>query len=223
MDLVYFVRRGENPELRFSLRSAAAHLPHERVWIVGDKPNWVTGVEFIQGNRRGTKWLNVFDNLRIAAADVDADRFIVMNDDFFITEPVDAEIPAWHRGPLADHIRRTRSDWNASLVATLKFLRANGFPAPLSYEIHAPVVMEREKLGVVLDAASGKGIPPQWRTIYGNWWHIPAERAPDVKVRRDRPFEPATFFSTSDMTFASTAVGRWIRQHFPTPSPYERH
>ena len=53
MDAVYYVRPGDrNDELRYSLRSLA-NLPHDRVWIVGHTPPWVTGIESIQGNTVG--------------------------------------------------------------------------------------------------------------------------------------------------------------------------
>lgn len=42
-DLVWIVKPGDgNEELRWSLRSAVAHVPHERVWIVGSRPGWCT-------------------------------------------------------------------------------------------------------------------------------------------------------------------------------------
>lgn len=222
LDVLYFVRDGANEELRLSLRSVAANLPHERVWIVGDKPEWVKNVHFIQGNRRGSKWLNVFDNLRIACRKVDAERFVVMNDDFYITEPV-TEIPPWHRGPLSKHIAMAgNGDWGKSLAATKRFLEERGFDDPLSYELHVPVVMERDKLGTVLREAMGvRPVPPQWRTLYGNWWHVRSEPAPDVKAHRHE-FSPTTFLSTTDMTFHNSEPGRWLRARFPSPSPYER-
>lgn len=226
MDVVYFVRRGANEELRFSLRSLAANLPHERVWIVGDKPPWVQGVQFVQGNRLGgSKWRNVYDNLRLAAEHVEADRFVVMNDDFHITHPTTAEaLPTWHRCLLTAHIPKTSGHWRRSLESTLAFLIACGFEAPLSYELHLPVVMERAKLGEVLAEARHQTplIPPQWRTLYGNWWHVPTTPAPaDVKVGRRTVWQPGGFVSTSDMSWPASEAGRWVRKHFATAGPYE--
>ena len=55
MDLVYVVRDGANPELRYSLRSVAVNLPHDRVWIVGHVPAWITGCETVPTVQAGRK------------------------------------------------------------------------------------------------------------------------------------------------------------------------
>ena len=227
MDVVYLVRRGNvNEELRFSLRSLV-NLPHDRVWTVGYKPNWLTGVEHIPGNRCQSKWLNVYDNLRIAASEVEADEFIVMNDDFFVVNPV-AGVPTRHRGYLIDHISSVGSgSWKRSLMATFDFLRANGFRRPLSYDLHIPITMEREKLGEVLEIAWRKStIPVQWRSLYGNWWRVPSTLRRDVKVRRaqikDEWGPGADFVSTDDYSFGRAEVGAWLRQRFPDKSEFEK-
>jgi hypothetical protein len=105
--VAYYVRRGDaNPELRYSLRSLS-NLPHGRVLIVGHKPAWVTGVEHISGNRRHSIEANAVDNLRLACSGLDADRFVVMNDDFYIMSPLDS-VPALHEGHLDERISRAR-------------------------------------------------------------------------------------------------------------------
>lgn len=46
MDILYLCRPGENLELRYSLRSLR-NVPHGRVWIFGDCPDWVTNVNLV--------------------------------------------------------------------------------------------------------------------------------------------------------------------------------
>lgn len=216
------VRLGErNDELRYSLRSLV-NLPHRKVWIVGHKPTWVTGIEHVSGNRyRMNKWSNVPDNLRIACERIDADRLLIMNDDFYVTEPVKA-LPSWHRGTLAEHIATTRGAWRRSLQMTERVLAQNDIYGALSYEMHIPVVMEREKLAEVLQYVGiGSGrMPAQWRTLYGNWWKVPSQPMPDVKLRTNRqPWQPATFLSTDPGTFRR--VSDYLAVRFPEPSRYE--
>jgi hypothetical protein len=220
-DVLYIVRRGDrNEELRYSLRSLA-NLPHGTVWIVGHRPKWVQGVEHIPGNRFMQSWYNVFDNLRIATEQVPAPRFVVMNDDFFILRPT-RRLPSLVRGLLADHLAISRGWWRATLLATVQHLEAACIEAPLSYELHVPVLMERDKLGEVLAAAKMRPMPPQWRTLYGNVHRVPAEVALDVKLR-NRRHEWSTdtaFLSTEDWTFRE--VLPFLADRFPLPSPYER-
>lgn len=230
--LLYFVRRGnKNESLRYSLRTLD-NLPHDRVVIVGHAPQWVQNVEVVRGNKHASKWLNVFGNLRIAARELAGETFVVMNDDFFITEPL-VEIPSWRRGSLADHIERVRpSTWRKSLVATNDFFRDHGLDDPLSYELHVPVEMDADKLLGVLDRAhewAWARTPrcrdlPQWRTLYGNWWKVPAVRHDDVKLLRVSTVrdESVGMVSTDAKTFAGHPVMDEVRAAFPEPSRYER-
>lgn len=225
-DVVYLVRRGDrNPELKYSLRSLR-NMPHGRVVVVGHRPNWLGGVTHVAGNRNGAeKALNIFDNLRLACDHVDADRFVLMNDDFFIMEPVDGP-PSWHRGRLADHLARVRqqSAWRTSLQTTLDWLRARGHDDPLSFAVHAPMPFEVAKLAEVLDLAAGPRIPPGARSIYGNWWNIPAVEIEDPKVRctRDGWTPGMALASTDDQTFRHHRIGQIIRARFARPSEFER-
>ncbi|MEU0273202.1 hypothetical protein ABZ129_15340, partial [Streptomyces sp. NPDC006307] len=58
-DIVVPVREGAvNEQLRFALRSWAAHLPHGRVWLVGHRPRWAANVEHIATRQTGTKYQN---------------------------------------------------------------------------------------------------------------------------------------------------------------------
>lgn len=227
MHLVYIVRPGRNEELRFSLRSVAANLPVESVTIVGDPPGWVTGCRVLPGNRYHTKVRNVYDNVRIAAEDPQVPaEFVLMNDDFYVLEPV-TTIPTLHRGPLAAHRDRLhphRTWWTVSLDATIAFLRDRGFENPLSYELHTPMPVVKEKMAAVLSTAADyqPDNPPQWRTIYGNLAGIGGELARDAKIAQpDRPArERGTFLSTDDGAFALEVVAE-LRERFPEPSPYE--
>lgn len=223
MDVVYLVRPGDkNDELRWSLRCLSANLPHERVWIVGYRPRWVTGVEHVPTARPGpSKWITTRLALREACAKIEVERFVLFNDDFFVTRPIES-VPTLHRGTLAEHARHAKGAWGNTLRDTMRFLIAHGIPEPLSFDLHVPMEMERAPLCEVLDMVP-PGVALQARSLYGNWAHVPATKSVDVKVHgRQAQVSPDLFLSTSDSTFNGSA-GRWIRQHFPAPSPYERH
>lgn len=224
MDVVYPVRPGDaNDELRYSLRSLA-NIPHGRVWIVGYKPTWVTGVEHIDGNQFGPH-ANVYENIRAAMNCPDvSDEVIIFNDDFFVTERI-AEIPRLYRSTLAEHIalprvQRNRGWWLDSLNATLVCLQVHGITDPLSYELHVPVVVNKRKMADTLAAfAQVTPVnPPQWRTLYGNLYAAGGTRQADVKQygagEMKRPFH-----STDDRSFVHYRNG--LDYLFRAPSPYE--
>lgn len=225
MDVVYLVRPGDrNDELRHSLRSLV-NLPVARVWMVGHRPSWVRDVEHIAGNRHGeVKARNVYDNLLLACSHPDMpERFVVMNDDFYILAPAEPlDIAARWRRSLADHIAGVPvSEWRSGLVAAQRWLRSQGVKEPLSYELHIPVTVDRGRLLKVLEEASPvRGVPPQWRTLYGNTWPIAGMQMADVKVKRGMKALPTPFVSSSDRSWRLPLFDP-LRARFSTPSRWE--
>ena len=223
----WFVRAGQNEELRYSIRSVHTHFPDAPLFIVGDKPDWVTGVGFLKGNPTRTKHLNVWKNLEaLAAWDEVPDDIVIMNDDFYITAPLTV-IPMLYRGTLEDHIESLNSRvdwWLRSLHNTRRYLASRGITNPISYELHTPFPASRVKLREALTLAPRSSAyfrdPPQWRTVYGNVHSVPATLAPDVKVKREiRQRLPRPFASSSDTTF--TFAWDQLRRLYPDPSPFE--
>ena len=219
LDVVYYVRPGErNPELRYSLRSLS-NLPHGRVLLVGHKPTWVQGVEYVRGNEIGTTEGNAIGNLRLACEHAGSDRFVVFNDDFFVMEPMD-EVPSLHAGPLSK-IAHGATTYRRQLQEAARLLEAAGFlPRDLlAWTLHIPVVVDRERLSTVLRMVGTRRPIAEWRTVYGNYWGVTGEEASDVKVRRRTDAPDGPFLSTQDATFEFVASR--IKRAFPTPSPYE--
>lgn len=221
------VRPGNrNEELRFSLRSIQANLPHTAVWIVGHQPNWLTNVGFIPGNTHPHARANVYRNLLTACEHPDTpDDMIVTNDDFFITEPV--ETPAIHyRSTLQAHIdrprlQRTKGRWWQSLTTTQACLQALGHTDPLSYELHIPLPIHKQQMAETLHRFKNEqpANPPQWRTLYGVINDIGGTPATDPKAYRDGPIE-TPYHSTTDASFRYFA--QRFKAQFPEPSRYEK-
>ena len=71
-------------------------------------PPGCTGVEHVPGNRAKSTEANAVDNLRLACEAVDADRFVVMNDDFYVMSPL-RRVPVAARGPVSTSASRGRA------------------------------------------------------------------------------------------------------------------
>ena len=224
MDVIYPVKPGDDNEaLRFSLRSLV-NFPHDHVWIVGHKPAWVTGVEFIPGNFAGYH-ANVYGNIRIACEHPDvADEIIVMNDDFVITEPVE-RVQVFYRGTLTDHLDIPRVKrggwWKDSLTTTMIYLQANGIAEPISYELHVPFPADKTQMAQTLAQFQHvtPANPPQWRTLYGNMYHVGGKQHQDVKAYHGGALH-RPFHSTEPRSFS--AFREQLTEMFPEPSRYER-
>lgn len=218
MDLVYICRDGDNEELRYSIRSAVANLPHDNIWVVGGKPDWYTG-NFIRTKQNGLKFDNARNNLNTACRryEISSD-FILMNDDFFIMKPVES-IQPYHRGLLQDHIDlvKTSPAYREMLIDTLDVVKKIHDGPVYSYEVHAPMVMNKKKLFNILR------LPALWRSAYGNIHNVGGTQHDDVKVfsgtglsdmKSDLPF-----LSSNDETF--NELSSLLQEMFPNPSKYE--
>lgn len=224
MDVVYIVRNGDrNEELRYSLRSVWFNLRPESVWLVGYKPTWVGGVGHILGNGRKLKPANVYHNVLTACtARATPDRFILFNDDFFVTRPV-TEVPVYKRGLLSDHLllpkvqRQANSWWGRSLGLTLELLKNEGIEDPVSYELHVPFPVEKDRMAETLQRFSGVNPlnPPQWRSLYGNLHQIGGAVRPDCKGKE----VGVPFHSSDDSNWPDVAPV--FKEMFPERCPYE--
>ncbi|WP_432111370.1 hypothetical protein [Streptomyces sp. YPW6] len=226
-DVVYVVGPGDaNEELRYSLRSLAAHFPHEKVWIAGHRPSWVSDtVGHIPASQARSRFLNSTGNMRAACEHPEvAEEFVYFNDDFFVMEPVD-EVPVVHRGTIDEVAAVTRSSlYRRGGQATQLLMKRLGLADDgplLSYEVHAPMTVGKARMLEVL--AKGAGLPVlHKRSLYGNYWRLGGEQITDVKVHnRDDGLPPGPFASTSDDAFAHGRAGELIRAAFPDPCRYE--
>lgn len=241
MDFVYIFKQdleNDSEELRYSLRSLA-NIPHGRVFLVGEKPDWATNVEFIPVAQTKTKQENWNMNMRAAVNSTDiSEEFVLMNDDFFIMHLL-PEVPNWHMGPLdeviANYERRYPggSDYINSMKRTYKQLLAMGYDTPVSYELHMPMVLRKSLVKQWhVDRPNVGSL--QFRTMYGNLNNLGGVQVKDGKVfvdpvhndplYNDNPLkylQSQPILSATGGSFKRTLVGDYVRRTLAEPSPYE--
>ncbi|WP_326813936.1 MULTISPECIES: hypothetical protein [unclassified Streptomyces] len=227
-DIVVPVREGAvNEQLRYALRSWAAHLPHGRVWLVGHRPQWAAGVGHIPTRQAGTKYQNTTVAVRAACEHPDvSERFLLCNDDFFAMHPVE-EMPVFHRGPVrrveAYYAARASGKYLRGMRETRELLESLGHPEPLSYELHVPLPVDRAGMLNVLEVGRHLDVVHK-RSLYGNLAQLGGAEIRDVKIlhRAPRGYGPdSPFLSTMPDSFAHGHIGQFIRRAFPEPSRYE--
>ncbi|MEU6928947.1 hypothetical protein AB0A05_07260 [Streptomyces sp. NPDC046374] len=228
LDIVVPVREGAvNEQLRFALRSWAAHLPHGRVWVVGYLPPWAVGVQHIRTRQRGTKFQNTTLAVRVACQHPDvSSRFLLANDDMFVMKPLEA-MPVLHRGPVRNvetyYAARAAGEYLRGMRETRDLLADLGHPDPLSYELHVPLPVDKAVMLDALDIAWHLDVVHK-RTLYGNLAQLGGTEVRDVKIMRRSPggyTEDDVFLSTMPDSFAAGHVGAYIRRTFAEPGPYE--
>lgn len=229
-DIVIPVREGAaDGELRYCLRSIAAHVPHRRVWIAGYMPPWVQGVGHIPTQQGRTKYENSRGNWK-AAFDHDevADEVVIFNDDFFVMRRLVGGLPVQHRGLMREvyqhfEARLRPGRYMLGMRQTMGLLADLGIEDPLCYELHTPMAINRQRYLEVWEIANRIRYPHS-RTLYGNYWQLGGQKVRDVKVMSRGPAfsRSSLFLSTLPDTFRYGHVGRHIRQAFTRPCRYEQ-
>lgn len=233
MHAVYYVRPGDNEELRYSLRSLENHSDVDEVTVVGGYPDWlnVELVRVLPGNPYAYKQLNGIHNMETAIRETPGD-FVVFNDDFMVLKDLPDPLPYYHKFGLTNHIAQVKSNALEShqrremMVKMNLFLKSHGVPTPNSFETHIPMRINGERLSELIEkyrewAVEEPGTPLMWRTLYGN--HAPLE---ETQGRRDVITHGTKDF-LSGVDFASTAdytvdpILPLLQERFPNPSRWE--
>ena len=225
LDAVYVVRGGQSRALEYSLRSLC-NLPHGQVWLFGGPPaDTVFNTRNVATPQDETKYRNTTRALQLACQHPEvSDPFILMNDDFYIVQPMPA-IPPLHRGPvsgvLADYGSRygRYTTYAKGMEATAQLLAGMGHPAPLSYELHVPMVVDKAAMLRVI--AMGEHLPVlHKRTLYGNLAGVGGEYMADVKVAKPGERIPHGPFLSSMSGKAFEYLEPVLRYWLPDPGPY---
>lgn len=235
MHAVYYVRPGENEELRYSLRSLEKNTDVDRVSIIGGYPEWLNldTTEVLPGNPHANKQRNGIANMEIAMREFRGD-FLVLNDDFMVLRPMEDRLPFYHKHTLDNHILQASTATpegqhrKKMLVQMSLYLKSNRVAVPMSFETHVPMRVNGEELSDrVADyrkwwGGMEEGEPLMWRSLYANY-----KPFSEVEGRRDvitHGVESMSlagdFASTSDRTVEP--ILPLLRERFPTPSRWER-
>lgn len=228
-DVLYINRPGDdNDELRYSLRSVAANVPHRKVWVAGHCPWWVKNVEVIELPPCEDRFDNQQQSLLAALAHPGlAEEFYYLNDDHYVVERFDGLLPALHLGPLADYIawlreigKRPTSEWFQGLNEMLELLRSWGIEDPLCYETHSPLRFRKSEMRHFAQARTRHFLPTQ---CYAATDMPPGVRAVDAKSGKlGCPIDAGMpYLSSDDDTWEHSKIGHHVRAMFPTPCYYE--
>ena len=230
MDFVYICKEGINEELKYSIRSVIESFPDSNIWVVGGKPDWYVG-NYIKVEQKESKYKNAVENLKtISISDQISESFILMNDDFYIIKKID-KIENFHGGYLLNKINlyqklNSNSQYTRKLSGTYKKLKALGFENPLDYELHVPMIMEKEKLKIILELIDQF----LWRSIYGNKFQVGGTEMQDVKVYTTGPLvlksynlniDNHTYLSSADSSF-NNIFNKILKDKFNKKTKFEK-
>lgn len=234
-DIVYILGDGSkwyDNEIKYSIRSVEKNLKnYGRIFIVGKWPRHIDSkkVTYIEARDPGThKLLNAIHKISIACHDKRlSQEFILMNDDFFVLKEVE-EIKGLDMGTLEQAVENHKTKAGYYYKATKEtdeYLKAKGIEKPMSYELHYPMVLDKDKFLEVTEDLYLNQKPLLFRSVYGNLCKIPTTYADDVKIyalEEIAKVENEEIVSTDNRVCLEKEMQKWLGDKFPKKSKYEK-
>lgn len=233
IDLVYILGTGSrwnDNEIRYSLRSVQNYFPNVgKVFIIGECPDWATNIIHIKApNKYDNKLLNArMKYLEAATNKQISENFILMNDDFFFLKEV-KKIPNYSRGTIEEMMKQhpTKNGYYyRSLWDTHKRLDGMGIKDSIDFEVHAPIIFNKEKLEMVINMI-GSDKAFSIRSCYGNLMNLEPKKVIDFKAANIAEFayqkmRNANFLSINDALICDDHFREWLRTKYRKMSKYE--
>ena len=215
MDVLYYIGGGSmrhNIELRFSLRSIEKFGKNiDRVFVVGNKPDFLTNVEYFWVEDKEDWWKNAFIKTKTAIEKGISKDFLLMNDDFFMLADFDAETyPYYHKGEMPND----GNEYQKVIANTKKVLQGIGATTN-HYGVHCPIKINGEKY-LTLEKYFNE--PVSARCLYGNLF-CKGRKVSDTKGNELKTNATKCWSSKSWLTDETI---KKLREMFPNPSKYER-
>jgi hypothetical protein len=220
-----------NLELRYCLRSIEQHLSGVgNVFIVGHKPDWVTGCIHIPAEddpRNRFRDRNIMNKMLLACKDERvSDDFLMVHDDHFLLSDYDAgAFPYYHCG----HMVPGEGQYGETKRNTIGLFCHDVYDRINNYDTHCPVLFNKERFEKAAKTVSWS----VWygyclKTLYCVTNGIQGEYMEDIKIRM--PLERAgvegliagrKWFSIGDRCF-SVGMKEVLQTLYPNKSKYER-
>ena len=225
MDVLYILGRGskhEDMELRLSLRCLEKNARGiGRVFIVGNKPDWVQNVTHIPAEDTWTAENNAFQKILKACRSDISDEFLFMNDDFFMIESFSTNYEYFSRGKLE---KREKDDpYSLSINNTFDFVKRYN-KTPNNFEVHCPFRINKHR-ALLLDGIAeyfkkqDTGI--LFRSLYGNVFDFWFRKAEDTKIYDDVWKDPKETGCISTSDDCDNILNK-IEEMYPNKSRWEK-
>lgn len=215
-----------NVELRFALRTLK-NIEFDRVFVVGDKPNWLQNVTYIANSSHfGNRARNIMTNIWYACKDERlSSNFIFINDDYFFLKEIN-NFPYFYKGTIQDGMEAAQwGEYYSHLLATKMVLNENNL-GTLNFDVHFPIVYNKDKMLSVIDKYN-------WDTPYGftmkslycNTLGIEGIFSLDCNAYTDEKWETWTvgksMFSINERSWSSN-LENYLLLLFPDKSKFEK-
>jgi hypothetical protein len=234
IDVVYILRnngtRWMDNEIKYSIRALEKNVRFGKLWIVGGCPKFIDKekIGYIKAeDPYSNKLRNAVHKISLACREQGvSEDFILMNDDFFFLRRVE-EIKSFNKGKLSASKKNHSTHggyYYRAISDTLETLRDMGVQEPIDFEVHYPIVFNKQKFLKTMEKISEEeGI--LFRSIYGNLNHIESKYRRDVKVfniDQFRRVKKNDLMSTDEKIVTDNRFQKWIKNAYPYISRFEK-
>lgn len=219
----------KNTELKFALRSIDKHLSGAgKVFIVGYRPEWVTGVihiPFTEDPRNRYRDRNIMLKMSEACKDTRvSDNFLMVHDDHFLLADYEATaFPYYHTGPMNEgcgQYGETKQNTKSLLSFTESFN---------NYDCHCPILFNKQLfMRSVALADWSKWYGYCLKTLYCVMNGIEGEHMDDIKIRMPlkadaimQQIAGRNWFSVGDRCFQPSGMMEVLNELYPNKGKYE--
>lgn len=208
---------GDGVELLYAIRSIYKYFaPLSGVLLIGDKPEWYNGDHIPLADLKGEKEKSMMLKV-LQAQDED---FLYSNDDYFALQPFNENLPNYYDTTCQDMAGRHP-------IPSYRDLYMNCPGNWLNFDIHTPMIMNRDRFKAAFDAMDGQ---TPIKTTYGNYKPRVGntEYLCDLKINGahmvyeiEQLVSERPFFSTHDSAIEANmlAVFSYL---YPDTSPVEK-
>lgn len=235
MNFVYPLGSGslhDNLELKLSLRSIERHCKVGDVFIIGEKPLWLSHNAYYipypdrsKHNKDGNMIQKIVKYCEVGWTD---SFFVRMSDDQIVLAD-DPDFTPYHCGKLSDKASMSGGDWHKRAFVTMKMLDDNGYPT-WNYDTHAPVLMFKSFIEKATDRIDKYFAFYDRGYVINSLIYNMVNERPDpvpekhvIRVLTADWIEPEgyTFLNFNDYGFTDK-LQKWLLNRFPEPSRFEK-
>lgn len=181
---VYKRTSDKGRELRYSIRSLHnVSNWNGEIFVAGDREDWFSDrIKIIEAEKSADRYEDCRNKLRavVNSRHVPA-TFLFFNDDFYVLKK--AAVQPLYDGELES--ATSTNAWIQSKSDTKDYLENRSMLKPLNYDIHTPLIFDKQKLAVSLEICQ-ENPELQLRSIYGNMHRIGGKQYKDCKTRTDK-------------------------------------
>lgn len=206
----------DGEELKFAIRSFVKHTKFDRIFVMGDKPEWLQNVVHIP-----FKDLAGFENkeaniknkiLEVCKTDI-SDPFIFANDDIFICRDIDLETLPFYYDKELTFKQGEVKNYRRSVNNTYTYLKEKNLPV-LNYDIHIPIKYHKGAFQYLMNKISWR-VPYGYiiKSLYCNSMNIEGVKHADFKISGQTPFHRLRkMFETDFVSIGDNAIGVPMRK-----------